>query len=108
MPFVADRSAPVLSVIMARTEVFVHRQAGTNPCRGIRRYRRKGWERFLSESEPRRLGDVLSQRAKERLRPAAIIKLPLLTDCWTSEIRILQWRNFRDGHLHLRDSETGP
>lgn len=107
-PVAADRSAPVLSVIMAQAEVFGHRPAGTNPCRGIRRYRRKGRERFLSEAELRRLGKVLSLHAMERHWPTAIIRLLLLTGCRASEIRTLQWRDFRDGHLHLRDSKTGP
>lgn len=107
-PFAADRSAPVLSVIMTQAEIYGHRPAGTNPCKGIRRYRRKGRERFLSEAELRRLGDVLSLRATERQRPAAIIVLLLLTGCRVGEIRTLQWRDLRDGHLHLRDSKTGP
>ena len=107
-PVAADRSAPVLSVIMSQAEVYGHRPAGTNPCKGIRRYRRKGRERFLSEAELRRLGDVLSQRATDRQRPTAIIHLLLLTGCRASEVRTLQWRDFRDGQLHLRDSKTGP
>ena len=94
-PVAADRSAPVLSVIMTQAEVFGHRPAGTNPCRGIRRYRRKGRERFLSEAELRRLGEVLSLHATERQWPTDIITLLLLTGCRASEIRTLQWRDFR-------------
>ncbi len=37
----ADRSAPVLSVIMVQAEVYGNRPEITNPCRCIRRYRRK-------------------------------------------------------------------
>ena len=33
------------------------RPEDSNPCRGIRRYRRKGRERFLSDEEIRRLSD---------------------------------------------------
>ena len=107
-PVAADRSAPVLSVIMTQAEVYGHRPAGTNPCKGIRRYRRKGRERFLSEAEVRRLGEVLSLHATARQLPTAVIRLLLLTGCRASEIRTLQWRDFRDGQLHLRDSKTGP
>ena len=60
-PVAADRSAPVLSVIMARAEVYGYRLENTNPCTGIRRYRRKGRERFLSGDEPQRLGDILAR-----------------------------------------------
>ena len=47
-PVAADRSAPILSVIMRQAEVYSYRPEGSNPCTGIRRYRRKGRERFLS------------------------------------------------------------
>ena len=36
-PVAADRSAPVLSVIMARAADYGYRPEGSNPCRGIRR-----------------------------------------------------------------------
>ena len=35
----ADRSAPVLSVIMREAEVYGYRPEGSNPCQGIKRYR---------------------------------------------------------------------
>ena len=59
-PVAADRSMPVLSVIMKEAEVMGLRPEGSNPCRGIRRYRRKGRERFLSDEELRRLSRRLS------------------------------------------------
>ena len=52
-PASADRSAPILSVIMHRAEIYGYRPAGTNPCTDIRRYRRRGRERFLSTPEIR-------------------------------------------------------
>ena len=55
-PAAADRAAPVLSVIMREAEIHGHRPEGSNPCRNIRRYRRRGRERFLSREETRRLG----------------------------------------------------
>ena len=55
-PVSADRSAPILSVIMRQAEVYGYRPEGTNPCAGIRRYRRQGRQRFLSTAEIRRLG----------------------------------------------------
>ncbi len=107
-PVAADRSAPVLSVIMAQAEIHGYRSENSNPCTGIRRYRRAGRERFLSAAELRRLGGVLTRHEKACPLPAAIISLLLLTGCRSSEIRTLQWRDYRDGHLHLRDSKTGP
>jgi len=55
-PVAADRSMPVLSVIMKEAEAMGFRPEGSNPCRGIRRYRRKGRERFLSDGELRQIG----------------------------------------------------
>ena len=107
-PVAADRSAPVLSVIMAQSEVYGYRPENSNPCRGIRRYRRKGRERFLSDAELRRLGWVLSTYETDWPLQTAIIRMLLLTGCRGSEIRTLQWRDFRDGRLYLRDSKTGP
>ncbi len=106
-PVAADRSAPVLSVIMAQAEIHGYRPDNSNPCTGIRRYRRAGRERFLSAAELRRLGGILARHGTDNPLPAAIIRLLLLTGCRASEIRTLLWRDYRDGHLHLRDSKTG-
>ena len=46
---------------MTCAEAYGYRPEGSNPCKGIRRYRRRGRERFLSEQEVRRLGTVLKQ-----------------------------------------------
>ena len=107
-PVAADRSAPVLSVIMTCAETYGYRPEGSNPCRGIRRYRRKGRERFLSEEEIRRLGRVLKQHEGDRPMYVAIIRLLLLTGCRRREIVTLRWKEYREGHLHLDDSKTGP
>ena len=58
-PVAADRSMPILSVIMREAERMGLRPEGSNPCRGIRRYRRKGRERFLSDDEIRSLSAIL-------------------------------------------------
>ena len=105
-PAAADRAAPVLSVIMREAETLGFRPEGSNPCGNIRRYRRRGRERFLSREETRRLGTVLKRHDGHAL--AAAVKLLLLTGCRKSEIMTLQWQDFRDGHLFLRDGKTGP
>ena len=107
-PVAADRSMPVLSVIMREAELMGHRPEGSNPCRGIRRYRRKGRERFLSDDEIRRLSATLSAHAARHPLEVAAIRLLLLTGCRKGEILTLRWSDYRDGHLHLRDSKVGP
>ena len=107
-PVSADRSAPILSVIMRQAEIYGYRPDGSNPCTGIRRYRRKGRERFLSEPELRRLGTVLDSHEVRRPRDVAFVRLLLLTGCRKSEIATLQWPDYREGRLFLRDGKTGP
>ncbi len=108
IPVTADRSMPVLSVIMREAERMGLRPEGSNPCRGIRRYRRKGRERFLSDEELRRLSAGLSAHADEYPGQVAVIRLLLLTGCRKGEIHTLRRSDYREGHLFLRDSKTGP
>ena len=107
-PVAADRSMPVLSVIMREAEAMSLRPEGSNPCRGIRRYRRKGRERFLSDAEMRRLAATLSSHAERQPLAVAAIRLLLLTGCRKSEIVGLRRSDYREGHLFLRDGKTGP
>ena len=107
-PVAADRSMPVLSVIMRDAEAMGLRPEGSNPCRGIRRNRRKGRERFLSDDDIRRLAVRLSAHEEHWPQQVAVIRLLLLTGCRKSEILTLQWSDYREGHLFLRDSKTGP
>ena len=107
-PVAADRSMPVLSVILREAEAMGLRPQGSNPCPGIRRYRRKGRARFLSDDEMRRLSARLSAHADTSPRQVAVVRLLLLTGCRKSEILTLRWSDYREGHLFLRDSKTGP
>ena len=107
-PVAADRSAPVLSVIMREAEAYGYRREGTNPCAGLRRYRRKGRERFLSEPELRRLALALERHEASRPALVALVRLLVLTGCRKSEIATLAWSSYREGHLFLPDSKTGP
>ena len=107
-PAAADRSMPVLSVIMREAERMGLRPEDSNPCRGIRRYRRKGRERFLSDEEIRKLSGRLSAHADRWPGQVAVIRFLLLTGCRKGEILTLRWSDYREGHLFLRDSKTGP
>ena len=107
-PVAADRSMPILSVIMKEAERMGMRPEGSNPCRGIKRYRRKGRRRFLSDDEIRRLSARLTAHEVRSPQQVAVIRLLLLTGCRKGEILTLQWSDYRDGHLFLRDGKTGP
>ena len=107
-PAAADRSLPVLSVILKEAERLGYRPEGSNPCRGIRRYRRRGRERYLSDAEIGRLGSALSAHEREYPRQVAAVRLLLLTGCRRSEVLTLRWSDYREGRLFLRDSKAGP
>ena len=107
-PVAADRSAPVLSVIFRESEAYGYRPVGSNPCTGIRRYRRRGRERFLTPEEIRCLSLVLDRHRGDHPQESSIIRLLLLTGCRKSEILTLRWSEYREGKLFLRDSKTGP
>ena len=107
-PAAANRSAPILSVIMQQAEAWGYRPDDGNPCKGIRRYRQKRLERFLSPEEYRRLGMALDRHEARQPFRVAALRLLLLTGCRKSEIITLEWRFYRDGRLYLEDSKTGP
>ena len=107
-PVAADRSAPVLSVIMTQAEVYGYRPQASNPCLGIKRYRRGGRERFLSFDELHRLSVVLERHEGEHPLPAAAVRLLLLTGCRKTEVLTLKWSYYREGKLFLPDGKAGP
>ena len=68
----------------------------------------RGGNGFLTPNEVRRLGAALASRETSMPVPAAAVRLLLLTGCRQGEIRTLHWQDYREGHLFLRDSTTGP
>ena len=107
-PALANRSLPVLSVILRQAEVYGYRPEDSNPCKDIKRYRRRARERFLSPEEIRGVVEVLNRYDGTRPLQAAVIRLLLLTGCRKSELLTLKWRDYREGKLFLRDSKSGP
>ena len=83
-------TAPILSVIFKQAETYGYRPEGSNPCTGIKRYRRGGRERFLSAEEMRRLSKVLDRHQDRHPMETSILRLLLLTGCRKSEILTLQ------------------
>ena len=65
-PASANRSLPVLSVILRQAEVYGYRPEDSNPCKDIKRYRRRARERFLSPDEIRRVVEVLNRYDETR------------------------------------------
>ncbi len=87
-----------------------------NPLTGIdkaQRYKEKKCTRFLNNEEIKRLGEVLSERERNRMeQPESIyaaIRLLIFTGCRLNEILKLRWDDidFNKRVINLRDSKTG-
>jgi integrase len=107
-PATANRSAPVLSVIMNEAEEMNARPENSNPVLGLRRYRRPKKQRVLTPDEWARLGAALEKLKKKYPREVSFFLLLILTGCRKGELKNLRWLDYRDGSLHLLDSKTGP
>ena len=101
----ANRTLPVLSVMMRQAELWNIRPQGSNPCRNMRRYKTSPRERFLSVDELKRLGFVL-EHADDK-QAAAAIRLLLFTGARSAEITGLRWNWIRGTRAVLPDSKTG-
>ena len=109
IPYQANRTLGVLSVMFSQAEAWGLRDEFTNPCRGVKKFHEEKRERFLSSEELAWLGEVLKD--EEHYAPSAVacIRLLLLTGCRLREIQTLQWRYVDLTHqmIHLPDSKTG-
>lgn len=111
-PVTANRTLALLHALFAFGERIGARPEGTNPARGIARYREESRRRYLSETELSRLGAALAaaeQNGTEAPEVVAAVRLLLLTGCRKSEILGARWRDVdtERGLLHLADAKAG-
>ncbi len=59
IPYQANRTLGVLSVIFSQAEMWNLRDQNSNPCHGVKRFKEAQRERFLSTEERQRLGAAL-------------------------------------------------
>ena len=107
-PGTANRTLPVLSVMMTTAETMGLRPRRSNPCRNVTRFPTKALERFLMLEEVAMLGRALQDAEKDHPQDCAIIRLLLLTGARKREIESLQWSYLDGSFAHLPDSKTGP
>jgi len=107
-PGVANRTMPVLSVMMRMAELWGYRSHNSNPCKNTRRYRMAPKERFLSADEMARLNAVLTRDEFHCPKEVAVIRLLMLTGCRVGEIVSLEWNWIRGKRIFLPDSKSGP
>ena len=112
--------APSIANMVVRTLSLMYRLAedwglvpeGCNPCRSVVKYPQRKRERFLTDEEFTRLGQVLDEVATQGgASPAAVsaIRLLMLTGCRKSEILTLRWEHVAldTGELRLPETKTG-
>ncbi|MCP4933199.1 MAG: tyrosine-type recombinase/integrase [bacterium] len=81
-----------------------------NPARGIKRFRDRKNERYLSPLELSQLGKAMKEAEEEGENTTAIaaLRLLVLSGCRKSEVLSLKWQevSFEHGCLRLGDSKT--
>ena len=112
-PGAANRVLALLSKMCALAEQWGLREPGSNPVRGIERFRERRRERHLTPDELSRLGEVLRQVERERTESpssVALVRLLLLTGARLGEVLGLRWEriDWQAGSVRLADSKTGP
>lgn len=111
-PGAANRCVALLSKMFNLAEKWGLRPDGSNPCRHVEKYKERRMERFLSNDELARLGEVLAEvecTGTELPSAIAAIRLLLFTGCRRSEVLTLKWEHvdFERHCLRLPESKTG-
>jgi len=117
-PRAANRALSVLSKMFSLACAWGLVADGTNPCKGVRKYKERKRERFLTRDEYRSLGQALVEAEMEgeagvegAVSPYAIaaLRLLMLTGCRLNEILTLRWDDIdrTAGEFRLRDGKTG-
>ena len=110
IPYQANRTLGVLSVLFNLAEVWGLRPDGSSPCRHVKKFREEKRERYLSRDELKTLGEVLDAMEIEQAESRAAInaiRLLVLTGCRLREIQTLKWSYVYGSNLELPDTKTG-
>jgi len=111
-PTAANRVRSLLHTMFTLAERWGLHPDGSNPCRHIQKYAEQKRQRFLSEKEFFKLGEVLHQVGKANtfsLFVIAGIRLLIFTGARLNEILTLRWDDvdMNRQQLNLPDSKTG-
>lgn len=103
-----NRSLPVLAVMLTYAEQLGYRRKGSNPCKGVSRYKRQLPDRYLTSAEYRRLARTLEVVEAEQPSAVAALRLLMFTGARSGEVTRLKWSYVQPPRLMLPDSKTGP
>ena len=108
----ANRCFALLSMAFKKAEDWGYLPPRNNPCTGVNKYKENKKQRFLNDTELKRLEDSLIQQLKEQSSSYCTVNaifLALYTGCRIGEILNLKWENvhIKDRYIHLPDTKTG-
>lgn len=109
-PRQANLTVAILSKAMSLAERWGMRPRASNPCLGLERYRETARDRFLSDAELQRLGEVMkAAEGREHPTVLAAILLLLLTGRRVSELCSIRWADvdLDRGAVRLGDTKAG-
>ena len=111
-PCRANHIFATLSKFFNWCEDMGYREAGSNPCSRIKKYKIDGKERYLTENENIQLNQVLESALRsgnESVYTIAAIQLLRFTGARKMEILNLKWEmvDLENSILNLKDSKTG-
>ena len=111
-PRAANRALMILNKMFSLAATWGMVPKGTNPCRGVRKYKERKRERFLAVDEYRRLGAALTEAEATGTvsrHAVAAFRLLMLTGCRLTEILTLRWDDVdrTTGEFRIRKGKTG-
>jgi len=112
-PVTANRAIAVMSSFLRWCEQHGYRDKDTNPVRGIKKFKEKPRQRYLTSRELGRLGLALSRAERKQTETPwvlAAIRLLLFTGMRRNEVLSLRWEhvNLEKAMLFLPETKTGP
>ena len=108
----ANRCFELLSVAFGKAEEWEYLPTGSNPCKGVRKYKGNRKQRFLTDLELAKLEESLTQQEIEQKASYCTvnaIRLILYTGCREGEVLNLKWENvhIKDHYVYLDDTKVG-
>lgn len=107
-PYVANRLLSHLSTFFNRCEApWKYREHGTNPCRGVKRYKERKIKRYMSAEEAVGIAQRLDAEAWNNRASVAFIYLLIFTGARKGEIAAARWSEIRGNVIHRADAKNG-
>ena len=84
------------------------REAGSNPCRGLRKHKTEFVGQYLDAKGYAKLGQALRRHEDQFPLQVSFIWFLALTGCRKGEAEAAQWGQLERNYIALPDSKTGP